>query len=492
MRRASALDALALTGVRLLASALVWVSGFRAISDDDYARVTIAQRFAAAPRLDPSGTSWLPLPFWLQGGGMLLAGPSLETARAVALLSGVLGTLLVWTAGRWLGFDRLAAFTAAAIASLFPYSAWLGVAMVPESLTAGLAVLGAASLGTTGHRRVAGALALAAATLSRYECWPVAAAFAALSVWDALRKRQPLLGASAALALVGILLWLLNGAMQHGDATFFVKRVSDYQRALGEHRLAWLSALTRYPLMALRHEPELALLASAGALWAWGVRRTTLLVRLGRPLLTMLALLGFLVVGDLSGAGATHHAERALLPLWTSAALVIGATLPAAFEHARQRSRSTLLSAGAISLGALTLTAVVIRARVNDRSPFIDRSAELQLGRRARELVPGGRLLIVAQDYGFFAMMAAFGDPSRARPWDDEDPRHPRAGDPFAHPRAFDERLARDDVRALIAPTADVAEHAEELRLGVPRATAGPYALVTFPARDELTSAARH
>jgi hypothetical protein len=34
------------------------------VSDDDYARVVIAQRLSLA--LDPSGTSWLPFPFWLR------------------------------------------------------------------------------------------------------------------------------------------------------------------------------------------------------------------------------------------------------------------------------------------------------------------------------------------------------------------------------------------------------------------------------------------
>jgi hypothetical protein len=43
---------------RLVVSTAVVAAGVRAISDDDFARVTIAQRFAAAPTLDPSGTCW--------------------------------------------------------------------------------------------------------------------------------------------------------------------------------------------------------------------------------------------------------------------------------------------------------------------------------------------------------------------------------------------------------------------------------------------------
>src|SRR5258708_5110695 len=62
--------------------------GFSHISDDDYARSVIAERFAYAPGLDPSGTSWLPLPFWITGAAMVAAGRSLATARGVALALG--------------------------------------------------------------------------------------------------------------------------------------------------------------------------------------------------------------------------------------------------------------------------------------------------------------------------------------------------------------------------------------------------------------------
>ena len=61
---------------------LVLALGFDHVSDDDYARVTIAQSFAHAPRLDPSGTSWLPFPFWALGSVMAVFGRSLEVARA--------------------------------------------------------------------------------------------------------------------------------------------------------------------------------------------------------------------------------------------------------------------------------------------------------------------------------------------------------------------------------------------------------------------------
>ena len=146
-------DALLVVGFKALTSALVLAAGFRALSDDDYARIVIAQGFAQAPKLDPSGTSWLPFPFWLTGSAMALFGDSVQTARAVAVLSGIVASLLVWTAAHWLGVSRRGALLAAMIASVFPYAAWLGVATVPESLTAALMLLGLAAAGRCGAGR---------------------------------------------------------------------------------------------------------------------------------------------------------------------------------------------------------------------------------------------------------------------------------------------------------------------------------------------------
>src|SRR4051794_3443153 len=55
---------LGLAVLRLALNLALGRAGLHALSDDDYARVAIAEAFAGAPRLDPSHTSWLPFPFW--------------------------------------------------------------------------------------------------------------------------------------------------------------------------------------------------------------------------------------------------------------------------------------------------------------------------------------------------------------------------------------------------------------------------------------------
>ena len=54
----------AVIAAKAAVGAAVLIGGFRAVSDDDFARVVLAQQWAAHPTLDPTGTSWLPVPFW--------------------------------------------------------------------------------------------------------------------------------------------------------------------------------------------------------------------------------------------------------------------------------------------------------------------------------------------------------------------------------------------------------------------------------------------
>ncbi|HSN98938.1 MAG TPA: hypothetical protein VLS89_11655, partial [Candidatus Nanopelagicales bacterium] len=120
---------------KLAASAAALALGFRAVSDDDFARVVLAQAWAEAPQLDPTGTSWLPAPFWLTGAALRLFGPTLDTARALAFALGLASAALVYLAARWITEHHpapRAPLLGALIAAVFPWSACLGVATVPE------------------------------------------------------------------------------------------------------------------------------------------------------------------------------------------------------------------------------------------------------------------------------------------------------------------------------------------------------------------------
>jgi hypothetical protein len=435
-----------LLGVRALAGGLAWWSGFRALSDDDYARTVIAERFAESASLDPSGTSWLPLPFWIYGSAFKLFGSNLTLARGVAIGLGALATLGVYIAARWLGACRPGALLGAAAATLIPWSARLGIAPLPEVPSAACILLGAAALGNPVTRiRLLGATALGAASLSRYEAWPVCVLFAAVSICDAIRSRNWRLAGAATLALAGPCAWILHGIVQHGDALFFVARVTAYRHALGGTPPGLGENLFGYPLALVRSEPELFLftLLSLGLTWRAG--RLAALRRHRRAALAIAGVVGFLIVSNLRGAAPTHHAERALLPAYWFFAVVSGDLVAHVFWAVSRGARHAffVLAVALIAAGA------GLRDRFAPHDAFADRRAEEHIGERARSH-RASALLVDTPDFGFFAALAAFGTPSAASAVDDRDPRRPRPADAFASTRSLTEFVAQRGARWLI------------------------------------------
>jgi len=461
-------DALGVGAAKLAVSLAVLAGGVRAVSDDDYARVVIAQRFAEMPRLDASGTSWLPLPFWLYGAALRLFGDTLTTARVVAVLLGVGATLLLLAAALRLGASRSGALTGALLAAAFPWSAWLGVATVPEVPAAALMVFGLATLAQDEPReRLLGALALAAACFCRYEAWPVAIAFASCTLIDAARKRAPTTAVAstktllpAGLALLPIALWLLHGVFVHGDAFFFWKRVASYRQALGGGA-PLLDRLVSVPRSLVAEEPELWL---GLVVVAAGLRSLT---SYRQPRIGAITLLIFLMVGELAGGGPTHHAARAVLPIWYLLALMLGDLVGRRVDSTPARRLPWLGFAS-------SLVAVGWLFRVSAPPGFPDRSAAVELGTRAREL-RAPELLIDTPDYAYLAVTAAFAAPSAADPFDDRDPRHPTAPDPFATEASLRARWANRPAAWLVVTR----EHAKlAARLGSVRAEAGGLSLL--------------
>lgn len=469
-------SALVVATVRVLVSAVVLVGGFRAVSDDDFARVTIAQRFALSPSLDPSSTSWLPAPFWLTGSVMAIFGRALEVAQATAFVTGIASALVVWVGAAWLTGSRTAALLGAVLGAAFPYAAWLGVATVPDYPTAALLVLAMASVvGRDPMRRLIGGASLLFATLSRYEAWPVALVFGILSAIDAWRARGGgprsswgFFGA-AALAGAGPGSWLAHGYAHHHDAWFFVKRVTDYQRAVGEEAAPVLGGIEAVVQRLLVLEPELSALAIVSVLLAWRYR-LALFDRYRRPLLLGAAVLLFLVVGEARGSAPTHHAERALVSVWLLGAVFCGDAVGRVVQKVavRQRWGLGLVVAGTVGLG------VGIRYGLAERGPFVDRTNEVAIGRSARALAPTGRILIDTPDYGFFAVMAAIGASERTEPLDDHDPRRRRREDPFTSPEALGQ-VMKARRGAWLVTQAD--KSAVAAQIGTERVRAGRFVL---------------
>lgn len=489
MLNRSAVQLALVAALKLGVSLALLQTGFHAISDDDYSRVTIAQAFSVSPSLDPSGTSWLPLPFWVYGGAMKAFGVELAKAQAVAVFLGVCAAVGVWALTRWLAFSLPAMTVAVLFGACIPHAAYYGAAVVPDYPTAVLTLVACVTLTTqSGRTRAFGGLCAWAATLSRYETWPVAFVVTAYALFDWVRwarKRRAhpsetdtlnesprWLLATALLASSGVLAWLLHGVVRHGDALFFLKRVAAYRRALHEPALPLIARLLKEPLLLVRGEPELVLFVACSlAAWLVFERRADVpRVKWLRPGLALLGLVLFLTVGDILDGAPTHHEERVLLPIWLGLALAAGAltdrilrllrSLPASARSQRFRVKCALFGA----LSSIPLVGYWLKPLVTQDEPFVDRSSAIAIAQRAAEVVPrGARVAIYTSDYGYFAAQAAFARPPDAIPLSRHDPRS-RELDPLSSPEALSARLDALGARYLIVP-ATARTKTAELRL---------------------------
>lgn len=403
-RRDVLVDVAAIVAARLAVTLAALALGFDHVSDDDYARVTIAQAFAHAPKLDPTGTSWLPFPFWVQGAVMMGAGRTLAVARVTSVALTAITTPLPYLAMRGAGVGRREASLGVALAALCPWSVWLGAATVPEAMAANLIAAAAIALGIPGATSRAGALcytlAAGAACLSRYEAWPIAACLAIVLAVRGISARRagPLvlaLGVSA-----GPLAWMIWNAHAHDGPLHFFRRVSSYKRALGEGSTDLVDALVLYPRLLLSSAPGVAVPAIV-ALWLRGEVK-----RWAGPLACVAGALLFLAYGNVRDGAPTHHPERALLVTLHVLGPFVAASLGPRLFRVRHGSKVLALAMGVwmAFLGRALAFRAPAQAADEDRRPQIS---------RGRELAAAGatRLSITPCAYEHYALIAAFGRP---------------------------------------------------------------------------------
>ena len=426
-----------IAALHALACVLVLRLGFDHVSDDDFARVTIAQSFAHAPKLDASGTSWLPFPFWALGSVMIVAGRSLATARGASIAFASLAAILPYLALRMTGASRPAARLAIAFAVLSPWSLWLGAATVPESFTASFTAAAAIALGSTRGPRLSlaarsgFAVALLAACLSRYEPWPVAAVLAivlAVRGARALRARSgrgdkvpddERADASSDLVLAAIvasgpLLWMAWNAHAHGDALHFFQRVARFKRALGEGSPGTLEALLLYPRLFVMRRPDVVLALALAFTFGHVFVKSRAEVRAAWlvPLGCAAAEVAFLAYGNARDGAPAHHAERALLGVFFLTAMFAADVLVLAAPAALARARTAALAVAAAGVLAWLANDAVALRDVPGNGPSEARSAQISAGSALRaENVEHVEITPCAFEH--FALVAAFGAPEK-------------------------------------------------------------------------------
>lgn len=420
-----------IAAIHAAACVLVLTAGFDHVSDDDFARVTIAQSFAHAPKLDPSGTSWLPFPFWALGSVMVAAGRSLAVARIASIALASLAATVPYLALRLRGSSRMAGLAAVGFATLSPWSLWLGASTVPESFTASFTAGAAIALGAAAGpkdehddampdaaARIGFALALLAACLSRYEPWPVAAVLALVLAKRAFtasaprqRKRDLLL---AGIVAFGPLAWLGWNALAHGDALHFFQRVARFKRALGEGTQDTIPALLLYPRLLLLRRPDVIVAATCalvtGRLFA--ASGEALRRRWAVPFACVAAQLAFLAYGNVHDGAPAHHPERALLGIIFLTAAFAADVLAKVATAALGEARAAALGMAAFVVLSWVVNGTALLHDVPGTGATEVRMAQIAAGKALRD-EKVEHVVLTPCAYEHFALIAAFGSPER-------------------------------------------------------------------------------
>lgn len=411
-RFSRAIDAAILCALKLAIGVWVLRLGFSHVSDDDFARTVISEQFAYAPKIDPSGTSWLPLPFWLDGVAMSVGGRSLGVARGMAMALSAAAVAAPYFAMRTVGMKRAPAFMATAAAMALPWNAWLGVATVPEGWTG--AIVGASAISMASERaRPWAAAGLLTASLSRYEAWPASATLIALSVTRVAEGENPRRElAIAVVAAFGPLAWMAWNLHAHGTPFHFLSRVASYRHAIGAADMPLRDKVFGYPRVLVMDTPEVAVLGGLGLLgiatsprlrsrWRWAIAAS-------------IAILVFLIVGDVRDGAPTHHAARALSPLWwIFSGMGIDAVSAAILN--REWAHNVRVAAGCAAFLAGASWCASMPGRWGSypgRSASERRDVQVARGLDLRDRGVLGAD-VTPCEYEHFALIAAWGEPER-------------------------------------------------------------------------------
>ncbi len=203
------------------------------LSYDDIYRALFAYGWAREPYFFTERLVWLPFPLMVTGLVVRLTGEAFWSGLAVDVVA---SAVAIWYVHRLTErcFGRLAAWVAAALFGLTPWIVFLALSRHGEPvLLAAIAIgafhwLGFAD-GGKGREIAWAPLALTAAVLSRYEAWPLGAAFAVhvAAAWRAGARTPALSGRRpgwpalwAALPLLAMGIWVAKNLAVYGQPVY--------------------------------------------------------------------------------------------------------------------------------------------------------------------------------------------------------------------------------------------------------------------------------
>nr|MBC8446001.1 glycosyltransferase family 39 protein [Chloroflexota bacterium] len=248
MKKAEAVKPAYLFGVMLLLIArlglqvLLYRSGFKALTADEFGRTVLAARWAQSPYMAWYG-AWLPFHMYIFGTALLLEWNLLCVPRVITVLLGVISIVLMYQLTSSLFESRETGLVSAVLLAVNPIHTWLSstpLTGMPQTTLVLASTLGFTLYLKSKRQRYVyiSAFMLALANGFRYESWMVSIVFSLYLIGEGIlhfwRKdsdiRQLLtLMVAASIPWVFPLGWIIGNYMETGNPLYFLASVKSYK-----------------------------------------------------------------------------------------------------------------------------------------------------------------------------------------------------------------------------------------------------------------------
>ncbi len=224
----------ALLILKLLFQFILFQTGYRWLSADDYCRTVKSFEWLQKPEI--SSGVWLSPHFWLNGFFIYFFKNIIFAASFVNILFSSL-TLVYFYKSTEICFDRNTAVISSLIFILFPFQVWLSMSGLPESVFIFFVIAGfyyllkwEKSENTETINLVLSSISMGLSNLFRYEGWLFSIVLVILVTYRIYKQKPPKRDyfkiAIPLISLISIIWWLILNYLDYNDFFFFAKETS--------------------------------------------------------------------------------------------------------------------------------------------------------------------------------------------------------------------------------------------------------------------------
>ena len=244
----------ALLLLKLLFQLVLFQSGYRWLSADDYCRTVKSFEWLQKPEI-ASGV-WLSPHFWLNGLFMMVFKNIVFAASFVNIIFSSL-TLIFFYKTVELCFDKKSAVISALIFIFFPFQVWLSMSGLPESIFMFFIITGLFYLlkwekseNMEMKYLLLSAVSVCFSNMFRYEGWLFSLVLVFLVIYRIFRNKKPLRKnfqfiAVSLISFISIIWWLVLNYLDYNDIFFFAKETSKIYESYNTSKI--LQKFVQYP-----------------------------------------------------------------------------------------------------------------------------------------------------------------------------------------------------------------------------------------------------